>query len=245
MNILTFDTETTGVDTSTDRVIELCLMKDDKRSVVWRLKPKVPISPEAQAVHGISVDDLRDCPKFIEVADDIKPYFEEADVLVGYNVMFDIHMITEEFERCAITLDIKSKLIVDPLKLWYHFERRNLESAYQRFTGKKLDGAHAAEVDVHAARDVLDGMIKEWELGDKTWEELADICEPDRHRYVGITNHFLWDAQGRVIFGFGTHKGDRAFHQKGYLKWMLKGTFPSSVKNSIRSMLDGSLRKPA
>lgn len=243
MNALTFDTETTGVDTSTDRVIELCLMKEDKRSVVWRINPKIPISAEAEAVHGISMKELETCPKFIEVADDILPYFEEADVLIGYNVMFDISMVSEEFERCGVTLDLKSKLIVDPLKLWYHFEKRNLESAYKRFTGQELEGAHAAEVDVSAARDVLDGMIKAWGLEDNSWEELADICEPDRHKFVGITNHFLWDDDGKVVFGFGTHKGDRAYHQKSYLKWMLRGTFPSSVKNSIRQMLSGELKR--
>jgi DNA polymerase-3 subunit epsilon len=243
MKTLTFDTETTGIDTSTDRVIELCLMGDDERSMVWRLKPKVPISPEAEAVHGISMNDLKDCPKFIEVSEDIRPYFDDADVIIGYNVGFDIAMISEEFERCAITMDFKKKLIIDPLKLWYHFEKRNLESAYERFLGKKMEGAHAAEVDVRAARDVLDAMVEQWSLGDRSWEELADLCEPDRHNFVGITNHFLWDDDGRVIFGFGTHKGDRAFHQKGYLQWMLRGTFPSSVKNSIRAMLDGSLRR--
>ena len=243
MKTLTFDTETTGVDTSTDRIIELCLMGDDERAVVWRLKPKVAISPEAQSVHGISMDDLKDCPSFIEVADDILPYFDNADVIIGYNVGFDIAMISEAFERCAMNLDFKKKLIVDPLKLWFQLEKRNLESAYERFTGKKMENAHAAEADVRAARGVLNAMIKEWDLGDKSWEELADLCEPDRHTFVGVTNHFLWDDEGRVIFGFGKHKGERAYNQKGYLSWMLKGTFPSSVKNSIRQMLDGTLKR--
>lgn len=243
MKTLTFDTETTGVDTSKDQIVELCLMGDDNRSVVWRIKPKVAISPEAQAVHGISMEDLKDCPTFIQVAETIKPYFDEADVLIGYNVGFDINMAMEAFERCAMPLDLKGKLIVDPLKLWYQLEKRNLESAYEMFTGKKMEGAHAAEADVKAAKEVLDAMIIKWGLQDKSWEELADLCEPDRHQFVGITNHFLWDEEGKVIFGFGTHKGQRAYLQKGYLQWMLKGTFPSSVKNSIRAMLDGSLKR--
>lgn len=243
MNVITFDTETTGVDTTTDRVIELCLMGADERSIVWRLKPKVPISETAEAVHGISMNDLKDCPSFLEVAEDIYPYFNNAEVLIGYNVGFDVAMVSEEFERAGLELDWKSKLIVDPLKLWYHFEKRNLESAYERFLGKPMVGAHAAEADVRAARDVLTAMLKEWNLTDNTWEDLADICEPDRHKFVGTTNHFLWDEDGRVVFGFGKHKGERAFNNKGYLNWMLKGTFPSSVKTSIRQMLNGSLKR--
>jgi DNA polymerase-3 subunit epsilon len=244
MKTLTFDTETTGVDTTTARVIELCVCNGYSEPRTWRFKPNVEISPEAQAVHGISAEDLEGCPRFIEVANEILPYFQEAEVIVGYNVGFDIAMISEEFERCAITLDFKSKLIIDPLKLWYQKEPRNLESAHERFVGGKLENAHAAEADVMAANAVLHGMLQEWKLEDTPWEKLADICEPDRHKYVGITNHFLWDDEGNVIFGFGTHKGERAYHQQSYLKWMLRGTFPSSVKNDIRAMLDGSLKRP-
>lgn len=244
MKTLTFDCETTGVDTSVARIIELCIMHDDEpHPIVWRFKPSVAITPEAQGVHGISMDDLKDCPRFIDHAEDVKSYFDNADVIIGYNVGFDIAMISEEFERCAITMDFKSKLIIDPLKIWYQMEQRNLEAAYQKFTGKKMANAHAAEADVKAAKEVLDGMIDNWGLEDKTWEELADICEPERHQYVGITNHFLWDDEGKVIFGFGKHKGERAWNNRDYLKWMLRGTFPSSVKNSIRSMLDGSLKR--
>lgn len=243
MKTLTFDTETTGVDTNIDRIIELCMDGNDFDIRTMRFKPPISISPEAQVIHGISMDDLRDCPKFIEVAEDIRPYFEQADVIIGYNVGFDIAMMAEEFARCDIQIDWKSKQIVDPLKLWYQQEPRNLESAHERFVGRKLEGAHAAETDVQAADDVLCAMIAEWRLEGNTWTELADLCEPDRHSFVGITNHFLWDDEGNVIFGFGTHKGDRAFHHRDYLKWMLRGTFPSSVKNSIRAMLDGSLRR--
>jgi len=244
MKTLTFDTETTGVDTATDRVIELCIMGDDNRTITWRIKPMIPISESAQAVHGICMDDLKDCPTFLQVSQDIFPYFEEAEVLIGYNVGFDIAMVSEEFERCGISFNLKSKHVVDPLKLWYAHEQRNLEGAYKHFTGKTLEGAHAAEADVKAAREVLDAMIERWGLGDKSWPELADICEPDRHKFVGTTNHFLWDEEGKVVFGFGKHKGERAWNNRDYLQWMLRGTFPSTVKNTIRDMLNGNLKGP-
>lgn len=243
MKTLTFDVETTGVDTTTDRIIELCLMGDDAKPMTMRFKPSIPISPEAQAVHGISMKDLRDCPRFIEVAHEIQPYFEQADVLIGYNVGFDIAMVAEAFSRCDIHIDWKSKQIVDPLKLWYQQEPRNLEAAYERFVGVKLEGAHAAETDVKATKKILWEMMTKWDLLGHSWPELADLCEPDRHSFVGITNHFLWDDDDKVIFGFGTHKGERAYHQQGYLKWMLGGTFPSSVKNSIQLMLDRKLKR--
>ncbi len=243
MKTLTFDTETTGVDTTTDRIIELCMSGNDFDTRTIRFKPSVPISPEAQEVHGISMEDLKDCPRFINVAHEIYPFFKRADVLIGYNVGFDIAMVCEAFERCDMPLDVKGKQIVDPLKLWYQMEPRNLEAAYEKFVGEKLEGAHAAETDVRAADEVLYAMMTKWRLLNKDWTELADLCEPDRHTFVGVTNHFLWDDEGKVVFGFGKHKGERAAHNMGYLRWMLNETFPSSVKASIRSMLDRSLKR--
>ena len=243
MKTLTFDTETTGIDTSEDRIIELCLMGNDFDARTMRFKPNIPISPEAEAVHGISMKDLEDCPRFIDVAHEIYPYFEQAEVLIGYNLGFDIAMVGEAFSRCDIRVDWKSKLIIDPLKLWYQQEPRNLESAHKRFVGRPLEGAHGAEADVQGANDVLFAMMEKWDMIGKNWTEMADLCEPERHTFVGITNHFLWDEQGKVIFGFGKHKGERAARNISYLKWMLSGTFPSSVKDSIRLMLDGKLKR--
>jgi DNA polymerase-3 subunit epsilon len=198
------------------------------------------MSPEAEAVHGISLNDLGECATFSDLCPTVLPYFQRADVLVGYNVLFDINMVVEEFDRCGITLDVKDKLIVDPLRLWYQTEKRDLQSAHKRFTGRALVGAHAAAADVRAADDVLVGMTEEWGLREKSWEELADLCEPDRHTFVGTTNHFLHD-DGAVVIGFGKHKGELASNNKSYLQWMLKSSFSSSVKNTARKILKGEL----
>src|SRR5690606_27708698 len=91
--VLVFDVETTGTDKRRDQVIELCVqfgIEPDARSQTWRIRPDVAISPGAQAVHGISAEDLVGCPRFPEVADAVRAIFDEADVLVGYNLAFDI-----------------------------------------------------------------------------------------------------------------------------------------------------------
>src|SRR5689334_11652591 len=72
--IIVFDCETTGIDFTRDQVIELCVqhgLDDSATSQTWRIKPDVPIAPAAQAVHGISMADLADCPSFAAYADEI------------------------------------------------------------------------------------------------------------------------------------------------------------------------------
>src|SRR5437762_2568268 len=68
--IIVFDVETTGTDKRRDQVIELCVQLglEGGPSQTWRIKPDVSIHPGAQAVHGISAEDLEFCPRFGQVA---------------------------------------------------------------------------------------------------------------------------------------------------------------------------------
>src|SRR5690349_21225889 len=100
--VIVFDVETTGTDKRHDQVIELCVQYglDQDGSLLrhrtWRFRPSVPIHPGAQAVHGISMADLEDCPPFAACADEIAQVFAEARVIVGYNLAFDIDMVQAE-----------------------------------------------------------------------------------------------------------------------------------------------------
>ena len=58
--IVFFDLETTGVNISKDRIIEISLLKvapnGKEESKTRRINPGIPIPPEATAIHGISDD---------------------------------------------------------------------------------------------------------------------------------------------------------------------------------------------
>src|SRR6188768_790038 len=88
--VIVFDVETTGTDKRRDQVIELCvqfgLEGGSSSSQTWRIKPAVSISPGAQAVHGITMEELEVCPPFGQVAGAIRAMFDRAEVLVGYNL---------------------------------------------------------------------------------------------------------------------------------------------------------------
>jgi DNA polymerase-3 subunit epsilon len=73
--IVFFDVETTGLNIGKDKIIELALLKvnpdGSEEERVWRINPEIPISKEAETVHGISEADLKNEPVFAEIADDI------------------------------------------------------------------------------------------------------------------------------------------------------------------------------
>ncbi len=179
--MLVFDCETTGTHFATDQVIELCVqhgLSEDAPNQVWRIQPSTPIHPGARALHGISEEDLVACPSFAELADEISDVFASAEVIVGYNIAFDIQMLQAEYARIGRPLlDLSDKKIVDAYRLWQKFEPRSLQHAHKRFVGEGFASAHSASADVAATGRVLAGMIKHYGLH-TDWDELAQKCAP-------------------------------------------------------------------
>ena len=244
--ILIFDCETTGTDRATDQIIELCVQRglaEDAPSQVWRIRPSVPIHPGAQAVHGIAMADLEHCPTFADVADDIADVFADADVVVGYNLAFDIDMLQAEYVRIGYPLlDFGGKQIVDAFRLWQQCEPRSLQHAHQRFVGIGFPAAHSASADVAATGRVLAGMLRAFNLADQDWSQIASVCDPGRASWVGPSRHLRWEGEV-IVLGFGKYAGT-ALHDlaagpdRSFLRWVLERPFPPHVLELCRAALD-------
>ena len=121
--IVFFDLETTGTDVAKDRIVELCYIKiypcGNEKSESMRIRPvdafgnTVHIPEQASAVHGIYDDDVKDCPTFKDIANDMLDILRDSD-LAGYNSnYFDIPLLVEEFLRIGINLDLSNSKFVD------------------------------------------------------------------------------------------------------------------------------------
>ena len=244
-SIMIFDVETTGTDKKRDQIIELCVqtgLEDDAPSRTWRFRPSVTISPGAQAVHGIGMDELRDCPPFATCADDVAAVFAGCDVVVGYNLAFDIDMLQAEYERAGRPpLDFAGKTIVDAFRLWQQCEPRSLQHAHRRFVGDGFAAAHSATADVAATGRVLRGMIQAFDLVDRDWSAIASVCDPQRATWIGPSRHLRWDGDV-IVFGFGKHAGTPvpvlARESPDYLEWVIGKDFPAHVAEVCRAALE-------
>ena len=254
--LLIFDVETTGTDKRRDQVIELCIqfgLEPGARSRTWRFRPTVPISPGAQAVHGISLEDLADCPPFADCAEEISAIFAEAQVIVGYNLTFDIDMLQAEYERLRVAaaergglpaarLDTRGKTVVDPYRLWQQCEPRSLQHAHQRFVGQSFEAAHSAEADVAATGRVLAGMLRSFGLDAHDWRGIAGVCDPQRPSWVGPTRHLQWDGPA-IVITFGKHAGAQVHELargefRDYLRWVCDRDFPMHVREVCQRALE-------
>jgi DNA polymerase III subunit epsilon len=246
--VIVFDVETTGTERQRDQVIELCVqfgLEEDARSRTWRFRPTVPMNPEAQKVHGISMEDLADCPPFASACEEIRAIFDRAEVIVGYNLAFDIDMLQAELQRARRPgLSFEGKKIVDAFRLWQKHEPRSLTYAHQRFVGEAFAAAHSASADVAATGRVLRGMLLQFGLHDRDWEDIARQCElPKRPGWIGGTRHLKWEREV-VCIAFGKHTS-RPLHElarspedSGYLRWILDKDFPPHVHEICRRALE-------
>jgi DNA polymerase-3 subunit epsilon len=121
MREIVFDTETTGLDSRADRVIEIGGVELVNRFPTGRnfhvlINPQGrEVHPEALAVHGISNADLADKPFFDAIAAKFLEFIDGAR-LVAHNAHFDLGFINAEFERCGHPL-IETHRIVDTLAI--------------------------------------------------------------------------------------------------------------------------------
>lgn len=147
--IVFLDLETTGVDPSRDRIVEISLVKvmpDGTKEVkTRRINPEMPIPPAATAVHGITDEDVKDCPRFREIAKSLAAYIEGCD-FGGFNSnKFDIPVLAEEFLRAGVDVDLKKRKMVDVQNIFHKMEQRTLVAAYKFYCDKDLENAHSAE----------------------------------------------------------------------------------------------------
>ncbi|MBO7640432.1 MAG: 3'-5' exonuclease, partial [Bacteroidales bacterium] len=146
--LLFFDIESTGLNIATDGIAELCFVKvfpdGEQRVKTWRVKPwdyaagrQLPIAPSASAVNGIHDADLVDCPRFMDIVDEVVSWLADAD-LAGFNsAKFDLPMLAEEIERVReygrkdLDINLHEKRMVDVQTIYHMMEPRNLKAAYR------------------------------------------------------------------------------------------------------------------
>jgi DNA polymerase-3 subunit epsilon len=242
------DLETTGINLSTDRIVEIAIVKigTDGSKLVKRklLNPEIPISVVSSDLHGITNEMVKDAPTFKQVANEIKQFLENCD-LAGYNSnRFDIPMLAEEFLRVGLDFDFKGRRLVDVQKVFHLMEQRTLSAAYKFYCNKNLEGAHGAEADATATWEVLEAQVVKYPQLGNTVESILKIIGEDNT--VDFARRMILE-NGVEVFNFGKHKGravaDVLKSEPQYYDWMMKGDFPMHTKQKLTEIFNRTLLK--
>lgn len=249
--IVFLDLETTGVDPAKDRIVEISLVKvmpnGDEEIKTRRVNPGMPIPAGASAIHGIYDDDIKDEPRFEQLAKSLAAYIDGCD-LAGYNSnKFDIPVLVEEFLRAGVDIDLKKRKFVDVQNIFHKKEQRTLVAAYKFYCDKELEGAHSAEADTIATYEVLKAQLERYEDLVNDVEFLAAYTE--QNSCADYAGRILYDDKGVEVFGFGKHRGrsvaDVFREEPSYYSWMMDGDFPQYTKKVITEirLRDAALNK--
>ena len=242
------DLETTGVNISTDRIVEIAIVKinpDGTKQVKRKLiNPLMPIPKSSSDIHGITDEMVKDAPSFKQVANEIKQFIDQCD-LGGYNSnRFDIPMLIEEFLRVGIEFSVDGKKLVDVQKVFHMMEQRTLSAAYKFYCQKNLDGAHSAETDANATWEVLEAQVERYPQIGNTVDSIVKFTGEDD--IVDFARRFIKE-NGVEIFNFGKHKGKTVVQvlkeEPQYYDWMMKGDFPMNTKQKLTEILNRTLLK--
>ena len=238
-NKIVLDFETTGVSTQTDRIVEISLVKTDSNlNVIDKfhslINPTISIPQGASDVHGIKDSDVKSAPTFGQLADKIFQFISGCDI-AGYNSnRFDIPLLSQEFSRCGITLDLSNINIVDSYQIEIKSVPNSLSDVYKRHTGKELIGAHGAESDTLATLEILKSQIKKYGLP-QDFKQLEDkMLDGNPRLDLGGKLKYV---DGVITWAFGKYVNKPITIDKSYINWILGADFPQDLKQILKKYL--------
>lgn len=240
--IIFFDLETTGINIVTDRIVEISYHKvypnGREETKTIRINPQMPIPPTSTAIHGISDEDVANCPTFKEVAKEIARDIEGCD-LAGYNSnRFDIPMLAEELLRAEVDIDLMKRKFVDVQVVFHKMEQRTLEAAYKFYCNKDLTNAHSAEADTLATYEVLQAQLDRYPDLQNDIEFLAKFTAQTNN--VDFAGRIVYNEKNEEVFNFGKYKGQKVtdvFNKDiGYYGWMMGNDFSLHTKKVLTNI---------
>ncbi len=161
---LCVDTETTGLDHTSNRVIEVAWIMFEKEKEIFsdsRLcSIGTPLPAEIVTLTGINDGMLVDKPSFAAHADDLLKAMAEAQFIVAYNAKFDRLFLESELHRVGKTMP--NLPWVDPCIFIREIDRykkgKRLQDAATRW-GVTLKDAHRALADATATGLLLYKLV--------------------------------------------------------------------------------------
>ncbi len=204
--LVVFDLETTGLDISKERIIQISYIKvwpdgKEKRQAYF-VNPEKPIPAIVSELTKITDEMVNDAPTFKTLAPTLRDEFAGCD-FAGYNSNhYDIPMLAEEFLRADIDFDFSKCRLIDAMTIFRKMERRNLAAAYKFYCGRKMEDdfqAHRADDDTEATWRVLQSQLDMYAPGMQEEEDRVLINDMDFLNEFSKQNNTV-DFAGRMVW---------------------------------------------
>ena len=237
-----FDLETTGVNVTKDRIIEIAVLKlhpdGTKEDKTWLVNPECPIPAQVSAVHGIYDVDVANEPNFKALSKTIYNFIKNSD-LAGYNSdRFDIPLLAEEMLRAEINFEMSDFKSVDVQTIFHKMEQRTLSAALKFYCNEELVDAHSAMADTRATFNVLMAQLERYDELDGDVDSLSVFTT--RKKSADFAGFIIYNKDGEESFSFGKHKGKTVEsvleNEPGYFGWLINADFPMYTKKVLTNI---------
>lgn len=171
-SIIVFDTETSGLDSKKEEIIEISLLKlvkGDKPRIALELDRYIylgrPLDPTVVELTGITDEKLNtDGLDRREVAKEVADAFRGHNLVVAHNANFDLHFLVQLFKKTDIDFDFSQLDFLDTLTVYKdrrQFPHKLCNAIVAYSLEDKAVNSHTSIDDAYAALLVLDEMTFE------------------------------------------------------------------------------------
>lgn len=244
--LVMLDLETTGLDITKDRIIQIGMIKTnpDGTEVEYKalVNPEMAIPKESSEIHGIVDEHVKDAKTFAELADELANFIGDAD-LAGYNSnKFDIPVLAEAFLRAGHSFSLKNRACIDVQNIFHKMEQRTLAAAYQFYCNKTIENAHDALVDTKVTLDVFKAQLERYADLPNNAKSLAEFTRMGTNEWADFAGRLARNEKGELCYNFGKQKGKTIEQvdkeEPGYFGWMLNADFPLYTKMLLKEEME-------
>ncbi len=157
------DTETTGLNYRTDRIIEIGAVRFDKSGVLSTFQSliKSDITAKSSEITGITSSMLEDAPLIEEMLPQVRK-ITDGSILLGHNLHFDLYFLNTEAERCGQKMFLNKALDTLCLSRWAYPENQQFKlQALARQFDIKVEAAHRAFDDARVCMELFKRILKD------------------------------------------------------------------------------------
>ena len=224
------DCESTGLDESKDRIIEVAAILFTFDEVLDRFEtlidPTCPIPDLSRSIHNISDEMVKGKPTIDTVLPDLFKFIE-GHIIVGHKIGFDISIINNETKRSCFPKKIDEDKSIDTLRLARLYGEcpiNSLEKLREHFNIPP-EGAHRAMSDVKINIEVFKFLTKNFKTTEALFKRLSS---PIKLKSMPL----------------GKHKG-RKFSEIPieYLYWAVKKDFDQDLIFSLKQEISNRKKK--
>jgi CBS domain-containing protein len=183
LDAVALDTETTGLDARTARIIEIAVLRirglkiSSEGTLRQFINPQCAIPESTSQIHGLTEKDLRGAPEFRHVVRALEERIGDA-IVIGHNIGYDLAVIDREYARAGLTwkvprfLDVRALArLADPHLAGYGLR------ALCDWLGVEIIRRHRAFPDALAAAQVFIGLVPRLRAcGIRTLAEAESAC---------------------------------------------------------------------